>query len=77
MSPFENIVGAIHGLSREEKLELRVLLETELQSTAVPTNNACGPRTALIGLFANEPDMMDEVMKSVYEQRSRPLRVNE
>lgn len=76
MSPFENIVDAIHGLSNEEKYKLRLLLEEELKPTT-PVPEMAGVRAKqIIGLFADEPELMDRVMEAVYERRSRPLRLN-
>jgi hypothetical protein len=77
MSPFENIVDAIHGLSHEEKLQLRVLLDEELKPPAASAGNEVNRKSSLIGLFADEPELMDQVMESVYEHRSRPLRLEE
>jgi hypothetical protein len=79
MSPFENVVDAIHGLSNEEKFKLRLLLDQELKSStapAPPAVNGARPNSELIGLFADEPELMDRVMESVYEQRARPLRID-
>lgn len=79
MSGFENIVDAVHGLSHEEKLKLRLVLEEDLKSTTVPahsTDNGATPTSGLIGLFADEPELMDSVMEAAYERRSRPLRLN-
>ena len=80
MSPFENVVDTIHGLSHEEKFKLRLLLDEELkfrEAPPAPAGNGAKPTSGLIGLFADEPELMDEVMKTVYEHRSRPLRMNE
>jgi hypothetical protein len=84
MSPFENIVDAIHGLSHEEKFKLRVILDKELkpseQSEATSSTEQktdAQSRSRLIGLFADEPELMDRVMETVYEHRSRPLRVED
>jgi hypothetical protein len=78
MSPFENLVDAIHGLSGEEKLRLRLLLDEELKiSPVAPASNRVRPSSSLIGLFSDEPELIDRVMDSVYEQRARPLRTNE
>ncbi len=77
MSPFENIVGAIHDLSYEEKVKLRSVLDEELKVREATGSNGAKPRSGLIGLFADEPELMDEVMESVYEHRSRPLRIDE
>ena len=74
MSPFENIVDAIAGLSQEEKSELRLLLDAEFKPPKAPAASASDgaqPKSGLIGLFADEPELMDREMESVYERRSR------
>jgi hypothetical protein len=87
MSPFENIVDAIHALSTDEKHKLRLLLDAELQSGLAPAasprqpdpgsvGNSSQRAKRIIGLFADESELMDRVMESVYELRSRPLRVS-
>jgi hypothetical protein len=76
MSPYENIVGAIHGLSYEEKVKLRIVLDDELKAaTNVPADRIQRAKR-IIGLFADEPKLMDQVMEAVYEQRSLPLRTD-
>ena len=35
------------------------------------------PARSMIGLFADEPELMDQIMESVYEHRNRPLRIDE
>jgi hypothetical protein len=77
MSPFENIVDAFHGLSHEEKLQLRVVLDEELKPQAATVIAGNPPKSGLIGLFADEPELMDRVMESVYEHRARPLRIDD
>ena len=76
MSPFENIVGVLHDLSVEEKMKLRVILDEELKPWAASGGNAVRPRSELIGLFADEPELIDEVMVAAYEQRALPLRLD-
>ena len=79
MSPFENVVDAIRGLSNEEKYKLRLILDEEFKSPTVPAapaGNGTKPTSELIGLFADEPELMDRVMESVYEHRARPLRID-
>lgn len=79
MSPFENIVDAIHGLSHEEKFKLRLLLDEELKKPAAlpaPADNGAERAKRIIGLFADEPELMDSVMEAAYERRSRPLRLD-
>jgi len=75
MSPLENIVDAIHTLSNDEKLKLRLLLDAELQSAVPPADNGSKRAKRIVGLFADEPELMDRVMESVYESRSRPSRL--
>jgi hypothetical protein len=83
MLQFDDIVGAVHGLSNEEKVKLRLLLDEELEATespatfAPPATVATKPRSGLIGLFADEPELMDRVMEAVYEHRARPLRIDD
>jgi hypothetical protein len=75
MSPFENIAGAIHDLSYEEKLKLRTLIDKELEQK--PSKNG-GKRYSLIGLLADEPELADQILESAMVAReSRPLRVPE
>jgi len=73
MSPFENIVDAIHDLSNEEKFELRLLLDKELKRE--PPKDAPARRSALIGLLADEPELADQILESAMIAReTRPLR---
>ena len=53
------------------------MLDEELKTAAPSDGNGAKPKSGLIGLFADEPELIDEVMVAVYEQRSRPLRMNE
>jgi hypothetical protein len=78
MSPFENLVDAIQHLSLEEKLRLRTLLEEQLRDQASPATSANDLNRAknMIGLFEDEPELMDSVLEAMYERRSRPLRIN-
>jgi hypothetical protein len=73
MSPFENIVDAVHGLSHEEKLKLRLVLDREI--TESPPKNGDTPRSSLIGLLADEPELADQILESAMTAReTRPLR---
>ena len=73
MSPFENIVDAIHGLSDEEKLRLRLLLDQEIAQS--PPEGGATPRSSLIGLLADEPELADQILESAMIAReTRPLR---
>ena len=74
MSPLENIVDAIQNLSQEEKCKLRLLLDEECGVRSTPANIGVDRSKRIIGLFADEPEVMDRAMEAVYESRSRPLR---
>ena len=77
MLEFDNIVDAVHGLSHEEKFKLRLMLDEDLKSTPRPSENGVNPAKGIIGLFADEPELMDHVMEAVDERRSRPLRLDQ
>jgi hypothetical protein len=77
MLEFDHIVDAVHGLSHEEKFKLRLLLDKDLKTSSSPAQNGVIPTKGLIGLFADEPELMDRVMEAVYERRSRPLRLDQ
>jgi hypothetical protein len=74
---FDNIIDAVHGLSHEEKSKLRLLLDEELNSSSRPSENGVDPAKGIIGLFADEPELLDGVMEAVYERRSRPFRLDQ
>lgn len=76
MLSFEIISDAVHELSYEEKLKLRMLLDSEIK-LAVPENGQRQHGKSIIGLLSDEPELMDEVLQSVYERRSRPLQIDE
>lgn len=76
MSPFENIVDAIHGLSHEEKFKLRLLLEEELKPAQGSPENGVMHHRSLIGLLADEPELADQILESAMSAReTRPLRM--
>ena len=77
MLPFEAIFGAIHDLTYEVKLKLRTLLDEELKAPATCNNNVDKSAKDIIGLFADEPELIDRVLESVNERRSRPLRLDD
>lgn len=71
MLPFEAIFGAIHDLSYEEKLKLRLLLEEEIKVSMPPRD----PKQAksLIGLLADEPELADMIVESAMKARETRL----
>ncbi len=74
MSPFENIVDAIYGLSDQEKFKLRLLLDQEIAQKH-PKNGDKTP-SSLIGLLADEPELADQILESAMTTReTRPLRL--
>ena len=76
MLQFDAILGSIHNLSDAEKLKLRLLLDEELKASKESVENGANRAKRIIGLFADESDLMDRVMEAVYERRSRPWRFN-
>ena len=75
MADIQQIIRTIQDLSRDEMLAIRAVLEVKLEAG---TENAATPRGSsdLIGLFAGNDELLDKVMRSVYENRRRPLRVD-
>jgi hypothetical protein len=71
MADLQNIIRSVHDLSPQEKLELRDVLDREL---AVPTRNGATKKSELIGLFADDQELLDDVMDAVYQSRGRPWR---
>jgi len=71
MADLQNIIRSVHDLSPQEKLVLRNVLDREL---APPAQNGRGSKSELVGLFAGEQEILDEVMDAVYEGRGRPWR---
>lgn len=57
-------------LAAERNQSVQSVIEDLLRERVVEKNPS-----AIIGLFADEPDMMDKVMEAVYELREKPMRV--
>ena len=70
MLQFDNLVGAIHDLSYEEKLKLRTVLDEELKQKP---NNGDTRRSSLIGLLADEPELADQILESAMTARNPTL----
>lgn len=73
MNQLDQIIRTIHELTLHEKQAIRAALEAELNSSPAQAESAL-PGSRLIGLFAENPEDLDEVMDAVNERRSRPLR---
>ena len=70
----EDILEAIRALSREERDRLAERLRSELDEEASPRDGA-PDSGAVIGLFADDPVLMDEVCEAAMQSRERdPLR---
>ena len=72
MHDFQSIIGSIPELSFDEKLALRDALDEALHAGPVVQGGA-GKSSALIGLFADTPEVLDGVLEAAYESRSRAL----
>jgi hypothetical protein len=77
MLSFREIADAIPYLTSEEQARLRSLIDAEIAASSRPPGNGTRQTSKHIGLFADEPELMDQVMESAYEHRSRPLRIDE
>lgn len=74
MSPYENIVDAIHGLSVEEKSKLRSLLDEELKVETKIESGRSDRGKKIIGLLADEPELADQILESVMAARAARTR---
>lgn len=71
----DDILEAIRSLTREERNRLAEQLRRELDEEAPSKAGAIDPG-AIIGLFADEPELIDEVCESAMQSRERdPLRL--
>jgi hypothetical protein len=76
MSSIDQIYGAVRSLPVTDRLRLveRVVHDV----IATPREPAGADGDPLIGLFAQEPDLIDEVCRIALEDRmSRPLRTSD
>ena len=70
----EDILEAIRSLSSEERDRLAERLRRELDEEARSAKGRLDPK-AIIGLFADDPDLIDQVCESAMQSRERdPLR---
>jgi hypothetical protein len=73
MTDVDEIFQAIQGLPVRERLRLVERVVHELADTSTAPSASAAP--ALLGLFADEPDLVDEVCRMAMEARRRdPLR---
>jgi hypothetical protein len=71
----DDILEAIRSLTREERNRLAEQLRRELDEEAPSEAGAVDPG-AIIGLFADKPELIDEVCESAMLSRERdPLRL--
>lgn len=71
----DDILEDLRSLSREERSQLSQQLRRELDEESPSRANAFDPRDVL-GLFANEADLIDEVCESAMQSREQdPLRL--
>jgi hypothetical protein len=73
MSDLQNILRSIDGLSTEDKLVVRNVLDNAINTSA--GDSVAKRRSDLVGLFADDADAFDGVMEAVYESRALPLRI--
>lgn len=73
----DDILEAIRSLTREERNRLALQLRRELDEEAPSKAGAIDPG-AIIGLFADEPELIDAVCESAMQSRERdPMRLTD
>ncbi len=71
----DEILEMIRALSQEERVRLVSEVRQELDEEATRAEAAANPES-IIGLFADDPDLIDEVCESAMQSRERdPLRL--
>jgi hypothetical protein len=73
MSDLQDILRSIDDLSIEDKLVVRNVLDDVIKASA--GERVANPRGDLVGLFANDANAFDGVLKAIYETRELPLRI--
>lgn len=71
MADLQTIIRSVHDLSPQDKLVLREVIDRDL---ALSEQNPASKTCELIGLFADDSQLLDEVMDLVYQERGRPWR---
>ena len=69
MADIEQIFQAIHGLPVRDRLRLVERVVRELAEA--PLSDGATGGESMLGLFADEPDAVDEMMETVMEMRRR------
>ena len=67
----EDIYEQALKLAKERNQTVQSVIEDLLRLSAATPNPS-----ALIGLFADEPEVMDGVMEAVYQLREKPMRIS-
>jgi hypothetical protein len=69
---WQQLEATVAGMTDAERQRLAMLLESNRQAASASADNPS------LGLFADEPELIDEIMKGVYEARETyPLRTGE
>ena len=71
MSTLDHIMQTLPALSQTDKLVLRDALDRDLRLPPTKGEEAANP---LLGLMADEPELMDEIVEEAYAVRALPLR---
>jgi hypothetical protein len=69
MADLQTIIRSVHDLSPQDKLLLREVINRDL---ALTEQNSASKNSELVGLFADDSQLLDEVMDLVYQERGRP-----
>ena len=72
MSALDYIMQTLPALSATDKLVLREALDRDLRMPPTSGDAAANP---LLGLMADEPELMDEIVEEAHAVRALPLRL--
>ena len=77
-SSAERLLDEIRALPHPEQLRLLELIAHELVQGLAEEGGGGAPATSVIGLFADEPELIDRVEQDAMQARERdPFRVND
>jgi hypothetical protein len=74
MIQFAEVLELVPTLTAEQRGELRIALD-QPSVPAAPQNDPTRPKCSVVGFLADEPELADELLRVIAENRARPFRV--